>query len=1105
MAYKINGSIIIDNSGNLSAGVATATLFDGKVSEKAITEQTAGSEADISGADEILLYDAQTNGLLRVSVDEFVVGSGIGTLLTEVAELTITGIATVGGDVNVGRNLDVVGLTTLGGLVTIGGTITPDTDVTYDLGSAEKRFKDIYLSGSTINLGGDTVSSVASELLYNGDRVVTKTGENIALTGDLTARNIVATGIVTATSFDGNVTIDTIDDIGDVDTTTVAPSDGNALIWDNAGGNWVPGVGPAFTVDAGLNVYSEQLIGTVALDGTANDNLFVGRYAGSRVTRGDNNVLLGSCAGLGVTSGINNVIVGNRAGLGLTVGLNNVIIGQQAGCTYEGSGAVFLGSQAGRNSSGSALNNIAIGLEAGRFLQGSYNVIMGGTAARCLRNGGDNIVLGRQSLTSSFTAASFAGSSNILIGRDINLSNVSASNHIVIGDYYDLSGAGPELRIGHFPNTWISGDSNYDVTIPNNLTVTGSLTATLGSIDTLSDVDTTTSAPSNGDALVWDNAGGNWVPGVGPAFDIDINSNVYAQELIGTASFTTGTDNTIIGKDSGSKITTASGNVVLGKDAATELIDGRDNVIIGTRAANNLGNPIQSTFNSECNIVIGSNALEDADDAIGNVAIGISAMATATDYTNNVALGSFALDGLPGSIAIQSNIVIGEAAAQDAVSTALNPVANNVIIGGNAARFIESSEFNTVIGNQAAQCMGANSSQNLAFGSLAGRDISGTCNIAIGRGAHAMLGNDGTDNVSNNIAIGTYSLLRVRTGQLNVAIGLRSGQYINSGGCNTLLGSCSGASITDGIQNTFVGHQAGSELTIGEDNAYFGDQVAKNQTQGVQNTIIGATAASSLLQGSYNNIMGACSGSGLTNANDNNVLGTFSMTSVATGTYNTVVGNYSGNCLTGSSSRNIILGSTSLNNGTAGQSNDNVVIGYGIEMPVGDGQLLIGNTNARWITGDSNFNVTVPNNLTVTGSINASFISADTIGGVPIRNVNAVNVSGDTLQVIQMESFGRVDVTVSLIIPSLAANVNRLLDTASFMYDGTSISAAPPFQTKPLNTVVTPDIRTFANANEFELSYNTSGSTLTISLVDGRGNGQLPAYAYSMTITEHPW
>jgi hypothetical protein len=48
-----------------------------------------------------------------------------------------------------------------GNLSAVGQHILPAVDVTYDLGSDEKRFRDLYLSGNTIDLGGSLISSAA--------------------------------------------------------------------------------------------------------------------------------------------------------------------------------------------------------------------------------------------------------------------------------------------------------------------------------------------------------------------------------------------------------------------------------------------------------------------------------------------------------------------------------------------------------------------------------------------------------------------------------------------------------------------------------------------------------------------------------------------------------------------------------------------------------------------------------------------------------------------------------------------------------------------------------------------------------------------------------
>ena len=47
-------------------------------------------------------------------------------------------------------------------LGSVGEHILPSADVTYDLGSSTKRFRDLYLSGSSINLGGQTMTATSS-------------------------------------------------------------------------------------------------------------------------------------------------------------------------------------------------------------------------------------------------------------------------------------------------------------------------------------------------------------------------------------------------------------------------------------------------------------------------------------------------------------------------------------------------------------------------------------------------------------------------------------------------------------------------------------------------------------------------------------------------------------------------------------------------------------------------------------------------------------------------------------------------------------------------------------------------------------------------------
>ena len=66
---------------------------------------------------------------------------------TQVASYLSTYSGAIGVSLNVGAN------------VTVTGNILPSANITYDLGSNTQRWRDLYLSGSTINLGGATIKT----------------------------------------------------------------------------------------------------------------------------------------------------------------------------------------------------------------------------------------------------------------------------------------------------------------------------------------------------------------------------------------------------------------------------------------------------------------------------------------------------------------------------------------------------------------------------------------------------------------------------------------------------------------------------------------------------------------------------------------------------------------------------------------------------------------------------------------------------------------------------------------------------------------------------------------------------------------------------------
>jgi hypothetical protein len=97
------------------------------------------------------------------------------------AALSVTGGAYVGGDLYVEGSIvsygDVITLGQTGSTIIfsadISSALIPSEDITYDLGSETRRWRDLYLDGSTIHLGDMTISKDATtgNLKMNGEEI----------------------------------------------------------------------------------------------------------------------------------------------------------------------------------------------------------------------------------------------------------------------------------------------------------------------------------------------------------------------------------------------------------------------------------------------------------------------------------------------------------------------------------------------------------------------------------------------------------------------------------------------------------------------------------------------------------------------------------------------------------------------------------------------------------------------------------------------------------------------------------------------------------------------------------------------------------------------
>ena len=331
------------NVGNLiSGGVVSATgnVSGGNLSTGGTLSVTGNANVGNLGTGGLIIAtgnidggNLNTGGVLSVTGNANVGNLGTAGLITATGNvsggnLTTAGLVSATGNVS-GGNLTTAGLVsatgnvTGGNLVTTGtanigdlkisgnveGNLIPKTSNTYNLGNSTYYWKDLFLSGTSITLGDQTITSNSNGIILSNTTFI----NTLSVSSNANIGNLGVSGLITAT---GNVSG------GNLTTAGIVSATGNV-----SGGN--------LTTAGALSVTGNANVGNL---GTAGLIVATGNVSGGNLTTGG----IVNATGNIVTSAniVTDLIVGKTASVSITaVGSN-----QNINLTPTGTGTVNVGN-----------------------------------------------------------------------------------------------------------------------------------------------------------------------------------------------------------------------------------------------------------------------------------------------------------------------------------------------------------------------------------------------------------------------------------------------------------------------------------------------------------------------------------------------------------------------------------------------------------------------------------------------------------------------------------------------------------------------------------------------------------------------------------------
>jgi hypothetical protein len=484
---SVDLSVLKDNTDSqtlsLSGNVITISGSNSSVNLTSILNSVAGNYGD-------------SNVASYLSTNSYATQTYVNTANTNMKAYVDAGLANSSGNYG---NSNVLAL--LNGQVST--SIIPSANVTYDLGNATNRFRDLYLSGNSILLGGLDITYDGSNLSFGNTTIETNSGV-VAFISDVALANTQMKAYVDNEIADvlngAPAALDTLNEIANAlanSNATLSSVAFSGSYTDLTNRPTMSVVGNTYLVYDGSNVNLSSIIGQQGIQGNAGVD---GKSVTSGTVNGSGNLIL-------TLSDASTVDVGNVRGAAGTNGTNGVsvssatVTGANLIITLSNSATINAGNVQGPQGPQGLQGDGNAGI-ANATVAGNNNLIIGLVNGTYINAGN---VQGPQGTTGSsgvgITSVSLVGSNLVL-----NYSNTSTQD---VGNIRGAQGAAGTNGVSVSSAT-VNVSGNLILTMSNASTIDAGNVRGANGADgiQLSNLSVTTASPSGNGSLSYNNTTG---------------------------------------------------------------------------------------------------------------------------------------------------------------------------------------------------------------------------------------------------------------------------------------------------------------------------------------------------------------------------------------------------------------------------------------------------------------------------------------------------------------------------------------------------------------------------------------------------------------------